>query len=328
MSHGRGLRPRFVPTGDTAPAGALAVDGPVAGALATYSHWQGLHVTPPELATDTSTGMLVRAAADPERWLSPYAVACNHHVDADGLLSLLAACRPDLAQAHGPRLIAAATTGDFTIWTGSAAYDLVLRLHQLIRDHQTSGPGWEQRCLEATIDLADQLLTGPWPGADERQLAIAQVEHAIANLPTPIRSGLLATVRWPRRIGHARDSFLAIYQADDLPLLALSTAIPPACFQLLIEETPAGCVVSLDAPRHSWAHTVDLPRITWPDLSPLAHEFAAREPGVPWTGRPGAEQVGFTCLLASRGPSRLDPDEISARCAAALAAAFPSSSST
>ena len=328
MSDRRALRPRFVPTGDTAPAGALAVDGPVTGALATYSHWQGLHVTPPELASDTSTGMVVRAATDPERWLAPYAVACNHHVDADGLLSLLAACRPDLARAHGTRLIAAATTGDFTIWTGSAAYDLVLRLHQLIRDHQASGPGWEQRCLEATIDLADQLLTGTWPGEDERQRAIAQVEQAIATLPTPTIAGQLATVRWTRRIGHANDNFLAVYQADDLPLLALSTAIPATCFQLLIEETPDGCVAVLDAPRHSWAQTVDLPKIPWPDLSPLAHDLAARDPGVPWTGRPGAEQIGFTCLLASRGPSRLDPDEIQARCAAALIAALPPSSPT
>jgi hypothetical protein len=323
VSHSRGLRPRFVPTGECAPPGALAVDGPVAGAVATYSHWQGLHTTPPELVADTSTGMLVRAAADPERWLAPFTTACNHHVDADGLLSLLAACRPELALAHGARLIAAATTGDFTCWTGPAAYDLVLRLHQLIRDHQVSGPGWEQRCLEATIAQADQLLTGEWPGARERQQAIAQVEAAIAALPRPTITGVLATVRWPRRCGHASDGFLAVYQPDDLPLLALSTAIPPTCFQLLIEETPAGSVVCLDAPRHSWAHTVDLPLIRWPDLNTLARDLAAGDPGVPWTARPGAEAVGFTCLIASRGPSRLDPDEISARCATALTESFP-----
>lgn len=304
------MRPLFVPFGEHAPAGSLAVDGAVAGASAIYSHWQGDHTTPAALAADTSTGMLVRAAFDETRWLSPFATVVNNHIDADGLLSVLAACRPDLSRQHAPRLIAAATTGDFTTWTGPVAYDLVLRLHQAIRDAEGEGLGWQQRCLDRVIDDADALLTGPWPAADERQAAIEQVQATIATLPPPLLRGRLAVVRWTRRIGHVSDSFLDVHRPDDLPLLALSTRIAPDRFQLLLEENPEGTSVWLDAPRHSWARTVDLPAVAWPDLAPLAARLLAQEPDVPWIARPGAAQVGFTCLLASRSPSRLPVDDL------------------
>ena len=311
--------PRFIPFGTTAPAGSLAVDGAVAGAAVIYSHWQGDHTTPPEIAADTSTGMLVRAAFDEARWLAPFATVVNNHIDADGLLSVLAACRPDLARQHAPRLIAAATTGDFTAWTGALAYDVVLCLHQAIRDAQAEGDGWEQRCLDRVICDADALLTGEWPGADERRAAIAQVEAAIANPPAPMLHGRLAVVRWTRRIGHASDTFLDIHRPDDLPLLALSTRIVPERFQLLLEVRTDGITVWLDAPRHSWARTVDLPSVAWPDLAPLVAQLRTREPDVPWVARPEAALVGFTCLLASRSPSRLPVDDLIQRIAAACA---------
>lgn len=309
--------PRFVPFGETAPTGSLAVDGAVAGAAAIYSHWQGDHTTPAGLAADTSTGMLVRAAFDEARWLAPFATVVNNHIDADGLLSVLAACRPDLARRHAAQLIAAAATGDFTLWTGALAYDVVLRLHQAIRDAQGDGPGWEQRCLDRVIGDADALLAGEWPGIGERQAAIVQVEAAIAALPAPALHGRLAVVRWNRHIGHASDTFLDVHRPDDLPLLALSTRIAPDRFQLLLEETPAGTTAWLDAPRHSWARTLDLPAVAWPDLAPLAAQLRAREPDTSWVARPEAAQVGFTCLLASRSPSRVPVDDLITRIAAA-----------
>ena len=312
---------RFVPFGAPAPAEALAVDGAVAGALAIYSHWQGDHTTPAELAADTSTGMLVRAAADAERWIAPFPIVCNNHIDADGLLSVVCACRPDLARQYAPVLIAAATAGDFTIWTGEPGYRLVLRLHQLIREQQKIGEGWEQRTLDEVVASVEAIVaTDEQPGRDERDAAVTQVTAAISRLiqSPPEIIGRLAVVRWQRQLGHASDTFLSVFQPDDQPLIALSTVIPPTHFQLLIEETTDGIIVDLSAPRHSWARTVDLPLVAWPNLSPLAAELKQREPDVAWTARPGAEAVGFTCLLASRGASRLDPASVIAACANAL----------
>lgn len=312
---------RFVPFGVTAPAEALAVDGAVAGARAIYSHWQGDHTTPAELAADTSTGMLVRAAADATRWLTPFPIVCNNHIDADGLLSVMCACHPDLARQYAPLLIAAATAGDFTIWTGEPGYRLMLRLHQLIREQQRLGDGWEQRTLDVVVASAKALIASDeHPGRDERDAAVTQATTAISRLiqTPPDQHGRVAVVQWQRRLGHASDTFLSVFQPDDQPLIALSTVIPPTHFHLLIEETADGVIVDLSAPRHSWARTVDLPAITWPDLRPLAAELKQREPQVAWTARPGAEAVGYTCLLASRGASRLDPASVIAACVNAL----------
>ena len=310
---------RFVPMGEAAPTGSLAIDGAVPGAAAIYSHWQGDHTTPEALAADTSTGMLVRAAFDEARWLAPFDVVCNHHIDADGLLTVLCACRPDLARTHAPRLIAAATAGDFTLWTGAIAYDLLLRVHQHIALHQSSGPGWEQRCLVGLLAQADQLLTGEWPGEDARRAAIAQVEQAIRTLPSPTLLGRLAVLRWRQVLGHATDTFLTVFKPDDLPLIALSTRMPAGHFQLLIQDTADGCYVQVDAPRHSWARTVDLPTVAWPDCTALAAALAAEEPAAGWIARPQAAEIGFTCLLACRHPSRIAVDALVPRIAAAVA---------
>jgi hypothetical protein len=309
------LTPEFVSFGTTAPPHALGVDGAVAGAAAIYSHWQGDHTTPPELAADTSTGMLVRAAADPARWLAPFETVCNNHIDGDGVLSVLCALRPDLALAHAPRLIAAATAGDFSQWTGATAFDLLLRVHQLINRVQATGPGWEQRVLEAVGAEADALLTGSWPGEATRANAIADVEAAIDRLirTPPSVHGRLAMVRWRRQIGHCSDLFTWLagpFARDDLPLPALATAIAPTHFQLLCEETAEGWQVQLDAPRHSWARTVDLPAVVWPDLTAVAQALAAREPAAGWVCRPGAGELGFTCLLGAPRPSRLAPETL------------------
>ena len=81
-----------------------------------------------------------------------------------------------------------------------------------------------------------------------------------------------------------------------------------------------GTIWQLDAPRHSWARTVILPTVAWPDFAPLAGMFQAQEPGsCTWLARPGASRVGFVCLLASQTPSRLPTKAVTAAIADALA---------
>ena len=322
-------RPLFVPFGASAPAKALAVDGTVAGTAATYSHWQGGHVTPPELLADTSTGMAVLAAREPARWLAPYTSVCNNHVDADGILSMLACCRPDLARAHGAHLVAAAACGDFAHWHGAAACDLALRVHQVIVAERAGGVGWEQRALDRALGAADALVCGEWHGAAVRRGAIATVETGIAwlNAHPPLLRGRLAVVAWTRVHGHADDHFTWLDDpgADDLPLLALSTAIPHGRFQLLLETVPdsgvgtsGGLNVRLDAPRHSWARTVDLPAVGWPDLGGLQAMLAGRDAAAGWTARPQASELGFTCLLGTRQPTTLAAETLIEMCCAAV----------
>lgn len=289
----------FIPPGASAPPRSLAVDGPVPAAAMVYSHWRDAELTPEPLLADTSTGMLVLAAQSSSDWLEPYDQVVVGHVDGDGLLSALVAVRPELGREHGELLIAAATSADFQAWTSEAGFRLRLRLHQHLRHYA----GAEQAGLDALVANADQLLNEAASSDPERDAEVGQVlaarEAVAAGHIAITQAGALAVVRWRRQRGHPWDRFLDVHQPDDLPVWALTGAIPPHRLQLMMEETAAGTVAVLEAPRHSWARTIDLPTVPWPDLSACAAALQAEEPlPVTWTAGPGGQGDAFTGLLA------------------------------
>ncbi|MBA3710463.1 MAG: hypothetical protein H0W83_16790, partial [Planctomycetes bacterium] len=283
-----------------------------------YSHWTDAPLPPAAIAADTSTEMVVNAAANAARWLDPYAIVCNNHIDADGLLALAAACQPELARAHARLLIGAAEAGDFMSWPGREPFLLMLRLHQLIRDEQVAGPGWEQRaCVRAVDGLADLIAESGQPDG-ERDAEVARVESAINRLTA--RDGFsidtydrIAVISWRGRNGHRSDSFLAIDEDDDLPVWAIGCAVPEHLFQLLAMETPDGTVYQLDAPRYSWARMVNRASVAWPDLSIVRERLQAAESGsCRWVDRPLAARLGFVCQLASASGDRTAPSALAA----------------
>jgi hypothetical protein len=322
--------PLYVPEGERAPVGALAVDGTVSGAAAVYSHWRDAPEPPRELAADTSTAMALKAAADPRRWLAPYTVVCNNHVDADGLLSVAACCQPERALEHERLLIAAAEAGDFGIWPGEAGFRLMLRLHQLIRDEREGGAGWEQRAHERATNDLSALITESAQPETERDAQVREVREAIRRLSdrdgfAVDTYGRIALIAWKRTRGHHSDSFLAVHQEDDLPVWAIGCAVPEHLFQLLAMEQDGGVVYQLDAPRHSWARTVGRPTVSWPDLSALRERLQQEETGsCRWIDRPLAARIGFVCQLASiddagaAAPSRLALGHVLNACRDAL----------
>lgn len=317
------MRPRFLAPGEAAPGDALVVDSAVAGGALTLSHWQGSPQVPVELVDDTSTGIVLRAARDPAR-LAPFAVACNDHVDADGLLAVAAACRPDLALAHAPLLTTAAEAGDFTAWAEPAALALMLILHRSVQAGRAEGPGWEQRLYDRVTDELPAILAAAV--APDAGIAATIAGFVTARSRIEDRDGVaidrlgdLAEIRWRRRGGHAWDQFLAVDADDDLPLHALGGLLPDTCFQLLAEDTGAGIVYALDAPRHSWARTVRRPAVRWPDLARAQGRLDQLDGGrCRWALRPEAQRAGFVCLLASMdaggdpAPSGLPPATVAA----------------
>ena len=302
-------RPVIRAEGQHAAPGTWAVDAPVPGAAAIYSHWQDGGATPTDLLADTSTGMLVRAAEDEARWLTPYRLVANTHVDADGLLALACACRPDLARRHGPLLIAAAEAGDFTEWTGEAGFRLLMVLHQMMRD----GPGGTA-LAEQVVDQFEELIIRSQDPEAERDAAVALVVEAIARLQrqdgiTILRQDGWWSLAWERRLGHASDVFGQIPSVDDLPLWAMEAVVPRGAFLLTSEKIPSGWRHVFEAPRYSWARTVVRPPVAWPDLRPVAEALTQREPTAGWCAGPEAGRVAFTGLLACVS-SALTPDDL------------------
>jgi hypothetical protein len=289
------------------------VDGDPLGCTALYSHWPG-HPPPAELQADTSTAILLRAAEDPERWLTGFDYCVNNHVDCDGLLSVAVACMPALRR-HGDLLRAAAAYGDFGAWPGAAGARLALRLHQLVRDQQADGGDWQQRCYHLVAsDLATLISDSQGPD-DERDRQVARIEAARRDLR---QGGIhrfsdrLTYIERHHHHGHHADGPTTVDQADDLPPWALSGLIPADHFQLLCFHDDHGWRYHLDAPRHSWALTVDLPMVPWPDLGPLADELS-RLSTSPWCHGDEARARAFTCLLASGSSNQATPCPLSPR---------------
>jgi hypothetical protein len=318
------MRALFLESGQAVPPRTLIVDCGASGA-ASYSHWRGAPPPPPELAADTSTAMVCAAAAAPTRWLAGFDQVANDHVDADGLLALAAACRPELALAHRLLLVGAAEAGDFNRWPGEAPFRLMLRMHQAIHQEMARGVGWQQRAVDAVCGGLEELIADAARPDPQRDAEVAQVLAARRRLLA--RDGFavgqrpaLTVVTWRRRLGRPPDRFTAVHEPDDLPAWALDAVAGPGDFQLLGMHEADGTTWQLDAPRHSWARTVTLPTVAWPELAPLAASLQAREPGTcTWLARPASSRVGFVCVLASQTPSRLATEAVTAAVGEALA---------
>jgi hypothetical protein len=325
------MRPLFLRRDATLPPATLVVDCGLAGA-ATYSHWQGAPPTPPELLADTSTGILCRAAQEPRRWLGGFRMVANDHVDADGLLAAAVACAPEIGREYHELLVAAAAAGDFSTWTGEPGFRLMLRVHQIIRDRLTDRAGGEQQAYEQVVAALPALISQSAHPDAERDAQVAQVltvrRRLLANDGFAVtRAGALVSIAWRRRLGHINDTATTVYVPDDLPVWAIDAVAGDGEFQLLAMETADGCVYQLDAPRHSWARTVQRPTVAWRDLQALAAQLQARErQPVRWVAGGEARKVGFVCQLASvagglPAASSLALGDVRAACAAALASA-------
>ncbi|GDY12417.1 hypothetical protein LBMAG53_12950 [Planctomycetota bacterium] len=302
---------RFVPFGSSAPHGSLAVDAGVAGAAATYSHWQGAQATPPQLLADTSTGILVRAAGDPRRWLDAFPVVCNNHIDADGLLAAIFALRPELVFDHGAVAIAAAEAGDFCEWPGEAGFRLMLRLHQELRnlgDRRPEGT-WEESAYQQIIAEAPRWFAEAAESEPERDAEVARVAETIRRLSarhgfSVHDDGRLLTIAWTAHHGHPSDQFspIAVGRPDDLPVWAIHGAYPGLAksrMQLLAMATPSGTHYRLEGPRHAWARTVDRPAWSAPALIQVAERLQSLEQhAVQWICGASANRLGMTCVLA------------------------------
>lgn len=293
----------FIPHGVSVPVKTLCVDGLISGATATYSHWQGA-VVPEELRHDLSTGIVLKAAADPERWLHAFEHVANNHVDVDGLLSMAVALHPELLE-HETLLIDAAAYGDFNQYRSEAGARLALCLHQEMRRYAGQyGDGWERKACQEIPDQLSVLIKRSGEAQAERDAQIALIEErirAIDNGEIDISgSDLLRVVSCPLQHGHHGNDCTDVHKFDDLPLWALNARIHPSAFQLLCLHDEHGTRYQLNAPGHSWAVTSDLPIVPWPDLRSVQVGLQGmEEQTVSWLCGEDARQLDFTCLLAS-----------------------------
>jgi len=106
--------PEFVPYGDIGNRPNIIVDGaPLPSTVLTLSHWPN-NATPNPLKRDTSTATVFAYLDHPEYHIDVSSVS-NNHFDEDGLFSMFALCRPDVALDHRELLVDASMAGDFGV---------------------------------------------------------------------------------------------------------------------------------------------------------------------------------------------------------------------
>lgn len=310
--------PVFVERDGACPPKAVSVDGNVAGAALTLSHWHEAPLPPVGIRGDTGTGMVL--AAIDAGLLADGVPVVSEHIDADGLLAIMVACRPDLA-ASRDLILAAAECGDFARWTGERPFRLMLVLHQLIKRLRDAEGDWEQAAADSVVGDVDALLAATDAADPQRDSSVAR--HLAARATRSVHADpLLSRIAWDRVHGHHWDVFLDIDSADDAPIRALSSLLPDTACQLWSERSGNGWTHVVDAPRHAWARTWNLPAFTAPDLAPTcaALQTLERNP-VTWTIRPRCSFSGLLASLDGQIPaaSSIPPEQVATIVAKALA---------
>jgi len=174
----------FLPEG-ASPADTLYVDGTEAG-FRSLSHWPG-NSTPAALKHDLSTGIALAWArlspAERRALLGPFTRVANNHYDTDGALSAFALLRPDEALRREPALLAAAATGDFSVWTDEAALAVDLTVGNLT--HSPASP----LALDGKLS----------PGTPDRERWAAGYAWLLEHLPSVLDDPFALRPMWAER---------------------------------------------------------------------------------------------------------------------------------
>lgn len=279
---------------DLDPDRAVCVDG-VCEARLNLSHWPG-HRTPPALRHDLSTGIALALTDAPEdvrrRLLDGIDTVTNNHFDTDGVLAAFVLLEPALARRHRDRLLAAATTGDFQVFTDEAALAIDLTLTAIGDD------------AEATLAPAD-------PGADaEWARRQRQFETALAAVPALLddpflhRDRVAAELEEVRRDLDARpettievleDAGVAVLTSDrPLHRVAVNTLAGPWLRVLHRIPFGRGHLYRLHERVESWFDLVSrppVPRRDWAPLGARLEALEAPESDAHWIAQPIASPV-------------------------------------
>jgi hypothetical protein len=323
---------RFVPDHLTAGIPNVVVDGsPNADTVLTLSHWPGMP-TPPELRDDLSAQIAFRALAEPHRFDSVDAVT-NNHFDQDGLTSVFALSRPDLALPRREQLIDIARAGDFGTFDDRDSARIAMVIAALDDDSrsplssETLAAPYPQRCgdlYEWTLPRLGEMLERPdqwrhlWADED------AHLDESLEAIRTGIvsidehRSVDLAVVDvpevWTKRTTHR---FTQTWTESVHPMAVNCST---DCLRIALVQ---GQRYRVELRYESWVMLTSRAVLPRTDLAMLADELNSLErAGSRWQAdRPGALTPKLS--LIDDAASSLSPDAFIAVVQRFLATAPP-----
>ena len=316
----------------------LSVDGTVDRSL-HFSHWQG-NQTPAEVKADTSTEIALKLVTSPNRaqLTEGIELVTNNHFDTDGVLSVWTVLTGERAAELHHQLISAAEAGDFSEFTNEDGVRTSIAIQgsdQASPENETGSPlaaslahesvDDDARAYELVLPEVEKLLRRPgdyeslWCGPWEQiARAIESFERGASSV-TASSDGRVALVNLAPE-GFSASGFHPTRHAA--PFTAISRY---ARGELFVIATPVddGWIYRIDYPYYSWAETVVRPRVprrdfsaVLADLNQLEQNRAAR-----WQKDSGemTSAVKFLNAGGQQAPSRLGPEAVAERFAAALA---------
>ena len=271
----------------------LSVDGTVSNSI-HFSHWDG-NKTPDEVKADTSTEIVLKLVASPNRRQLTQGIelVTNNHFDTDGVLSVWTVLTGERALDLREQLIPAAEAGDFSEFStenGVRASIVIQGSDQASPNNDTGSP---LAAFLAGKEISDD--------AEAYDLVLPQVENVLRNpgeYETLWRSGWEAIAnaiesfeKGQSKVEEHRDGRLSlitlapeIFSASGFnptrhaaPYTAISRY---AQGQIFLVATPFrdGWSYRIDYPYYSWAETVVRPRIKRHDFGTLISQLNQIEP--------------------------------------------------
>jgi hypothetical protein len=265
--------------------------GPQAGTVLTLSHWPATP-SPPQLAEDTSAGIVLRFLRGGAAPRGVEAVT-NDHLDQDGIVSVLAMTEPELALERRSQLEDVASAGDFATFDSRGAARVSFALASLA-DPERSVLGRElftddhwDRCAglyAELLGLLPELIADPYRFGsmwEEEDASLEDAQRAVdsAEISVEERPDLdLAIVTVPE--GRPQRLATRFASRADASVHPAAVRNRTRCLRLLVLQ---GARYELVYRYESWVRYMSrrpLPRV---DLGPLAEALSAEErEGPPW----------------------------------------------
>lgn len=279
----------FVPFGGSTSREAICCDGLVEGAGLHLSHWEK-NRTPRELKADTSTQMALDFAEKNGSELDGRLVV-NNHFDTDGVLSVLALVRPELAARHRALLVSAAEAGDFDEWPDD---ERGLMLDAAVRALGARAGG-DRDAYAAVLPVLGELLSRIGDRADLWGDELRALHDAAKRAE-----------RGSVRVEHAGAIAVLVHREGEpeAPGPLLSRMAGCACTRWLLAFDRGDGTFSYryERPRYAWADTIERPAIPAPSRNAIARDL-----GEGWSSK---GELGMTGLLRTTRPIARGPDAI------------------
>lgn len=320
----------YVPYDESVAVPNIVVDGSAnRSTVLALTHWPGIP-QPPGLEADLSAQMAFRYLAAPSDH-PPARAVTNNHLDQDGLVSVLALTRPELALQHRDLLVDVAAAGDFATYRYRSAARASMAIWTYADEaasplgDQLAGLGYGEQCAllyEELLPLVVPMATDPdrfrplWAEEDERlsasEQALASGAVTIDEHPDVDLAVVTIGEGQRRRAGHrfGSDTF------DEIHPMALHRATDR--FRILVVHGRRYRLVDRYETWVQYRSRRPLPRV---DLRPLAGQLSAAEAGATrWTATAPSD---LSPTLSAGDESSLPPGTVAAAVVRHLASSPP-----